>query len=196
MAFRRFLAFWAILPVAAALWFFVFWSRFDFWRRRRTLTYVAMVATFVAFGLLTLMFRKWTFAGRLSVPLWLQLIGWVLIAISAVIGTVADRQIGFRVRSFMPFFDGAGRIKLQTTGAYGIVRHPIYACGAAFQLGSFLVTGYPAVLLAWVVFTVAAVWFTRQEESRLVALLDDPTEYERYRQRVPALLPRWRWRSR
>jgi len=33
-------------------------------------------------------------------------------------------------------------------------------------------------------------WFTRQEEARLVALLDDPTEYDRYRARVPALLPR------
>jgi protein-S-isoprenylcysteine O-methyltransferase Ste14 len=40
------------------------------------------------------------------------------------------------------------------------------------------------------VLAAGALWFTRQEERRLVALLDDPAAYERYRRRVPALLPR------
>ena len=44
-----------------------------------------------------------------------------------VLGFAADRQIGIRVRLFTPFFDRHGRIELKTTGAYGIVRHPIYA---------------------------------------------------------------------
>src|SRR5437016_656452 len=48
----------------------------------------------------------------------------------------------------------------------------------------------PAVAYAWALFTLAALWFTRQEERRLVELLDDPGEYERYRRRVPALFPR------
>jgi len=60
-----------------------------------------------------------------------------------VFGTVADRQIG--LRSFMPFLDDDGRIQLKTTGAYGVVRHPIYASGIGFQLGVLLVTGFGPV---------------------------------------------------
>jgi protein-S-isoprenylcysteine O-methyltransferase Ste14 len=59
----------------------------------------------------------------------------------------------------------------------------------------FLATGYPAVAIAWAVFTLGAMWFTRHEEKRLAALLDDPAEYERYRERVPALFP-WIGRRR
>jgi protein-S-isoprenylcysteine O-methyltransferase Ste14 len=119
-------------------------------------------------------------------------LGWVIVVAASAVGTVADRQIGFRVRSFTPFFEEHGRLELRTSGAYGLVRHPIYAAAIAFQLGIFLVTGYPVVAVACVVLALGAQWFTRQEEARLVALLDDPTQYERYRERVPALLPRIR----
>ncbi len=55
--------------------------------------------------------------------------------------------------------------------------------------GVFLVSGYTAVLVAWAIFGLTSIWFTRQEEIRLMALLDDPSEYKRYRKRVPALFP-------
>lgn len=114
-----------------------------------------------------------------------------------VFACVADRQIGFRVRSFAPFFDQDGRIDLKTTGAYGVVRHPIYSAGIGYQLAVLVVTGYLAVAVACVVFTVGAIWFTRQEEQHLKELLDDPAEYGRYCERVPALFPRiWRTRPR
>jgi len=67
----------------------------------------------------------------------------------------------------MPFFDEHGRIELKTTGAYGVVRHPIYAAGSGIQLGAFLVTGYQAVFVAWAVFTLGALWFTRQAAKGL-----------------------------
>ena len=63
------------------------------------------------------------------------------------------------------------------------------AAGIFFMLGTFLATGYPAVLAACAVFTLGALWFTRREEERTMALLDDPGEYQRYRERVPALFP-------
>jgi protein-S-isoprenylcysteine O-methyltransferase Ste14 len=44
------------------------------------------------------------------------------------------------------------------------------------------------------VLTLGALWFTQQEERRLVALLDDPDAYDRYRARVGALVPRLRRR--
>lgn len=132
--------------------------------------------------------QRW-FGGRLAMPLWARLTGWTLIGIATVFGWVAHRQIGVRVRSFAPFFDRHGHIELKTTGAYAVVRHPIYAAGRVFQFGAFLVTGYPSVLLAWALFGFGAIWFTRQEERRLIQLLDNPAEYARYRRRVPALFP-------
>src|SRR5689334_15385004 len=79
-----------------------------------------------------------------------------LVVIANVLGMVADRQIGLRVRSFTPFFEAQGRIQLRTTGAYGIVRHPIYAAGVCFQVGVFLASGYWAVAASCVVFTLGA----------------------------------------
>ncbi len=184
------LALGAIIPAGAALWFVLFWNLFEFWRRHRALTYAAMGTTVVSVVLAAHALEHLTwFGGPLVMPVWARTIGWALIAVSTVFGWIADRQIGVRVRSFAPFFDRLGRIELKTTGAYGVVRHPIYAAGRVFQFGVFLVTGYPSVLLAWAVFGFGAIWFTRQEERRLVTLLDDPASYDRYRARVPALFP-------
>jgi len=66
------------------------------------------------------------------------------------------------------------------------------AAAIGYQLGVFLVTGYLAVAVALAVFALGALWFTRQEEQRLLELIDDPHEYELYRRRVPALIPRCR----
>jgi len=190
MWWRELLAWMAVLPAAATLYFFVFWHWFEFWRRRRTLTYVMLLGSFGGVGALVAVLHRWTFAGRLHPPAWMQAAGGAVVVVASAFGTVADRQIGFRVRSFTPFFEQHGRLELKTSGAYGVVRHPIYAAGIAFQAGTFLVTGYPVVAVACVILALGAQWFTRQEEARLVALLDDPTEYERYRERVPALRPR------
>jgi protein-S-isoprenylcysteine O-methyltransferase Ste14 len=151
-----------------------------------------MLGSFGGLSIVIAVFDRWAFAGHFDPPLWTQALGWTVIPVASVFGTVADRQIGIRVRSFTPFFDKHGHLDLKTSGAYGIVRHPIYAAGIAFQLGAFLVTGYLMVVVAWVALTLGALWFTHQEEARLVALLDDPTEYDRYRERVPALFPRLR----
>jgi len=190
MWWKSVLAFYAILPAAATVYFVVFWRWFDYWRYHRPLALLVVGIAFSGLGVVELVGRRWTFARELHPGAVVQGCGWGLIAVSSVLGTVADRQIGFRVRSFTPFFDAHGHLELKTTGAYGVVRHPIYAAGSAFQLGAFLVTGYPSVAIAWAIFTVGALWFTRQEEHRLVALLDEPAEYERYRQRVGALLPK------
>jgi protein-S-isoprenylcysteine O-methyltransferase Ste14 len=192
----RALATSAFLPAGASFYFFVFWQGFAFWRRHPLLTYSFMLGTFVALGAAIFHWRRVVFADRVGLPTWAHAVGWVIVAAACVLGFVADRQIGIRVRSFMPFFEEHGRIELKTTGAYGIVRHPIYAAGIYYQIGVFLVTGYLAVAAACAVFVLGALWFTRQEEKRLLALLDDPVEYEHYRRRVPALLPRpWRARS-
>jgi protein-S-isoprenylcysteine O-methyltransferase Ste14 len=190
----RILATTAILPAGATFYFFVFWMGFAFWRKHRVLTYAMLFGTFLALGGAVYHWRRFVFADGIDFPFWLHVVGWTLVALACALGFVADRQIGFRVRSFAPFFDRQGRIALETEGAYAIVRHPIYSSGIWYQLGMFLVSGYLAVAVAMVVFALGALWFTRQEERRLVELLDDPAEYERYRRRVPALFPFFRRR--
>lgn len=188
-ALLRGLALLAILPAGATLYFFVFWRWFDTWRRHRILTYAMMLGTLGGLGAAAYALRDGLLAPRLAFPAWARALGWIVVVASCVFGTVADRQIGLRVRSFAPFFDRRGRIELQTGGVYAIVRHPIYASGIWFQLGVFLAGGHLAVAAACAVFGLGALWFTRQEERRLVTLLEDPAAYERYRARVPGLVP-------
>jgi protein-S-isoprenylcysteine O-methyltransferase Ste14 len=190
----RVLALSGILPAGATLYFFVFWRWFDFWRKHRVATYTMMFGTFGVLGAAVYLWRGVVFAHRVGWPPWVEVTGWTVIAFMTVVACVADRQIGFRVRSFTPFFEQGGPIELKTTGAYGLVRHPIYATGIGYQLGVFLVTGYLAVAAASAVFTLGALWFTRQEERRLMERLPDPGEYERYRKRVGGLFP-WRFFS-
>ena len=184
----RALAIIAMVPAAATLYFFAFWTWFPFWRRHRVLTYGFMFCTIGGVAALIIAFRDCLLGPAVEPPLPAVVVGWVLIAAAAIVGMIADRQLGMRIRSFMPFFEPAARIELRTRGAYAIVRHPIYASGLWLQAGVFLVTGYIAIAL--VVLTLGALWFTRQEERRLLELLDDPDAYARYRARVPALFPR------
>jgi protein-S-isoprenylcysteine O-methyltransferase Ste14 len=185
----RILATLGLLPAGATLYFFVFWHWFDFWRRRQLTTYAMMLGTFGVLGALVYAFRDFVFEHQLVFPRWVNILGWILFVAANLFGFVADRQIGMRVRSFTPFFETNGKIQLKTSGAYAVVRHPIYASGIYFQIAVFLITGYLAVAVAWIIFTLGAIWFTQKEEKRLVTLLDDPAEYQRYRARVPALFP-------
>jgi protein-S-isoprenylcysteine O-methyltransferase Ste14 len=185
----RVLALIATLPAAATFHFWVLWRWFEVWRRHRVLVYTVMFASFAVVGTAAWAARDSLLDPALDVPLAVAIVGWGIIAAATIFGTVADRQIGFRVRSFTPFFEPNRRMRLVTTGAYAVVRHPIYASGIGFQLGVLLVTAAPAVGASLVIFALGARWFTRQEEERLMELLDDPGEYARYRARVPALLP-------
>ena len=195
MAWQRALAFAALFGFVAPIYFFVFWRWFDFFRTRRSVFIAMLVAITVAVYGIGYVIRSVLWIGHLNMPIVVAAFGWILLAVATVFGTVADRQIGFRVRSFRPLFERRGHLDLKTTGAYGVVRHPIYSAGLGELLALFLVTGYPSVLVIGAVFAVAARWFSAQEEAHLVGLLDDPAIYERYRRRVPALIPRLRRRG-
>jgi protein-S-isoprenylcysteine O-methyltransferase Ste14 len=186
----RVLALLAIFPAVVPPYFIVFWSGFAFWRRHRGLWWLMLLAIAGGGSIAITIERHRVLAERADFPIWLNAIGWIVIVAANLLGLVADRQIGFYIRSFKPFFEDNARIELRTGGAYRIVRHPIYAAGIYFQLGAFFATGYYAVAIACAVFTLGALWFTRQEERRLRELLADASEYDRYRARVGALLPR------
>lgn len=82
--------------------------------------------------------------------------------------------------------------ELRTDGPYGIVRHPIYTGILGMLLGSALANGFGRWTLALVAGAVLVEVKVRTEKR----LLDRefPREYARYRQRVPALVPRLRRR--
>lgn len=191
----RVLAVTAVLPAGATLYFAVFWGWFEFWRRHRVATYVLMVGTLLGLGVAVWVWRQRVFAQVVALPGLVNVVGWVLVVLASLFGWVADRQLGLRVRAFTPFFQEGGSLELKTTGAYAVVRHPIYAAGLGYQVGVFLITGALAVAVAALVFGLGALWFTRQEEARLVRLLRDPSQYQRYRAAVPGLLPWPRRRS-
>jgi protein-S-isoprenylcysteine O-methyltransferase Ste14 len=189
------LAIAAIFPAVATPIFFLFWCWFDFWRRHRAAIVTVLLGIVGSWTAALILWHGLILAPSLVMPWPLQVLGWIIGAASFVLSVVADRQLGLRIRSGLPFFEqGAPKIKLRTRGAYGIVRHPIYAAGIYYQLAMFLVTGDLAIAAACAVLTLGALWFTRQEEQRLVSLLEDPAEYDRYRARVGALLPRLRRR--
>lgn len=77
--------------------------------------------------------------------------------------------------------------RLRTGGPYRVTRHPIYTGLAGMLVGSAMVRslGESAVLAAAIV--VALVFKARAEERLLLGAF--PDDYERYRGRVPMLVP-------
>jgi protein-S-isoprenylcysteine O-methyltransferase Ste14 len=77
--------------------------------------------------------------------------------------------------------------ELRVDGPYAVTRHPIYTGMLGMLLGSALLEG----LGLWVPALVVAVGIVAVKVSREETLLRDvfPDAYERYRRRVPALLP-------
>jgi protein-S-isoprenylcysteine O-methyltransferase Ste14 len=83
---------------------------------------------------------------------------------------------------------GFSKGKLVTTGAYGVVRNPIYA-SATF----FILPAVALMTLSWVYFIVSAflyvgvIIFIRKEEKQLTAAFGK--QYENYIARVHRLIP-------
>lgn len=86
------------------------------------------------------------------------------------------------------FFEGK-KPDLQKNGLHGMVRHPLYLSTFIFLIGFFLMFPFLSVLEAVVVIIVYTVLAIPLEEKKLVELYGE--EYLRYREQVPALLPRW-----
>jgi protein-S-isoprenylcysteine O-methyltransferase Ste14 len=79
------------------------------------------------------------------------------------------------------------RHELQTTGPYGLVRHPIYTGIAGLALGTALVDGLGATIVVLACLLVFITWRVRSEERMMLATFGD--QYQAYRRRVPALVP-------
>ena len=78
--------------------------------------------------------------------------------------------------------------ELVRRGPYGLVRHPIYTGLLAMVLGTAIVDGHLAGVLAVALF-FAGVWVKARQEETLM-LNEFPNEYPAYRQRVKRSIPR------
>lgn len=78
--------------------------------------------------------------------------------------------------------------KLQTGGLYRLMRHPMYTAVHALAAGLTLVTCSPLLLGLWVTVGTLIARLIPIEEAQLVTAYGQ--EYEAYRRRVSALLPK------
>jgi protein-S-isoprenylcysteine O-methyltransferase Ste14 len=115
---------------------------------------------------------------------WTRLPGLVLLVVATAFTIWARFSLGEMWSSDVALREGH---QLRTEGPYGIVRHPIYTGLIGMLLGSALLDGFGLWLLALAAGGVVLVIKLRAEER----LMDEtfPGEYERYRRRVPALVP-------
>ncbi|MCL5435919.1 MAG: isoprenylcysteine carboxylmethyltransferase family protein [Patescibacteria group bacterium] len=86
-----------------------------------------------------------------------------------------------------PAVSAANVKQLATTGAYAVVRHPIYSADIVIAWGVFF--AFPSLrLLVTVIWATAIfVYWAKLEEEALVQKFGE--EYQSYRSRVPMLFP-------
>lgn len=123
--------------------------------------------------------------GQYALNTALQVLGIALAAGSAWLAVSAVTELGKQWSLQARLIEGH---KLITSGAYGIVRHPIYTA----MLGMLLATGL--ALSHWLAISVALVVFYTGTKIRTTLeerLLRDAfgEEFEAWRSRVPGLIP-------
>jgi protein-S-isoprenylcysteine O-methyltransferase Ste14 len=181
------------VPPAVTFWLLVH-PLASFWRRVGAgLAYTLLAASAIGQAGLLFLARD-TLIGRDLGTRWpLIAVGALLYAGAIWLSVLCKRQLRARVFAGVPEVSGRaypGRLLQQ--GVYAVIRHPRYASviigttGFALAVnhaGTYVVVGI-SLLALWPVIVL--------EERELAARFG--SEYEAYRRRTPALLPRWRFR--
>lgn len=113
---------------------------------------------------------------------------WALLALAAAGFTLtwwARRHIGRLWSANVTLKEGH---RVIDSGPYAIVRHPIYTGLCIAALATFALRACPAVALGFA-FYLIGYWVKAREEEQFLAGELEPQAYERYRRRVPMLLP-------
>jgi protein-S-isoprenylcysteine O-methyltransferase Ste14 len=119
---------------------------------------------------------------------WIRWLGLVLLVASTVFIIRARFSLGLMWSSDVIAREDH---QLRTDGPYGMVRHPIYTGLLGMLLGSALLDGPGRWTIGLVLGGVIVLLKVRAEERLMGKVF--PGEYERYRRRVPALVPHpWR----
>ena len=127
--------------------------------------------------------RPWWGGLELAIPL-ARALGLALLTVSTVFTLWARLALG---TSWSAAPEIGGDRRLRTSGPYGVTRHPIYTGLPGMILGSAALTGSGQVIVLVPVGLMLLSVKIHFEERLLTATF--PDEYERYRRRVPLLVP-------
>jgi protein-S-isoprenylcysteine O-methyltransferase Ste14 len=121
--------------------------------------------------------REW------SLPLWLAALAVAMVAVAAFAAVAAALGLGTAMTA-SPLPSAAAR--LQTTGMYACVRHPIYAALLLGGAGVVLLGGRISRVWLWLALLGLLLIKSRIEET---ALRDRFPGYDAYTARTPRLMP-------
>jgi protein-S-isoprenylcysteine O-methyltransferase Ste14 len=116
---------------------------------------------------------------------WRLGLGVVFLALAGVLSWTSARTLGRQWR-----FDAGLNAdhQLVQSGAYRVVRHPIYTSMLSLMIGTgFLITPLPVLLLAIVLFVIGTEIRVRIEDALLAARFGEA--FHQYQRRVPAYVP-------
>jgi protein-S-isoprenylcysteine O-methyltransferase Ste14 len=112
--------------------------------------------------------------GWSAVPVWLVVLGDVLVAIGFYFIFVVYRENTFTAATI----EVAADQKVITTGPYAVVRHPMYASGSLYVLGTPLALGSYWGFLALAAMAPFLLWRLLDEERILTRNLPGYAEYQ------------------
>lgn len=126
----------------------------------------------------------WPAPPRWSLPTWVTAACWVVVALALVFGLWGAGVLGRHLRVHPA---PARRAELRTDGAYGWVRHPIYAAVLLGSAAGAVQAARPEPLLGLVALVLVLHVKAGYEEQLLRARFGEA--YDVYASRVPRLVP-------
>lgn len=162
-------------------------------RSRGPVAHVGTPSSQLAVNALTLLeCAAWGIIGAHTVnPNWFSWTEWPApfivraIAVPAVIATLI--MLSWVVGEAEPCYRAGGSERLETTGAYAIVRHPLYVAVVAVLASLTLLSASIVAAVITLATAVELLWRRAPREDRVLALRFGP-EFDAYRARVPAFL--------
>ncbi|HCQ29095.1 MAG TPA: hypothetical protein DIU39_02340 [Flavobacteriales bacterium] len=123
----------------------------------------------------------------LDVPVWVRIIGFVLILISLYLFPKAWR--GYHLKSFIGL-EPENQQKLVVSGMHHCVRHPLYSVSLLMLIGVMLAYPVDTVVFSSLYTIVYLYIGTLLEEKKLVDQFGE--EYIAYKSKVPMLIPNFK----
>ncbi len=174
-------AYWLVAHPLAALWR----------RLGNGWTIAALAVAWIAMAV-PLFFLRGSLLGRDLGTSWpLILVGALLYGGAAWLSMLSKRQLRMRILAGVPELSSrAYPGRLLQDGAYRVIRHPRYASVILGTMGFALAANYAGAYVV-VALSLLLLWPVILLEERELSARFGP-EYDAYRQRTPALLPRLR----
>lgn len=120
---------------------------------------------------------------RTELPSYAPLLGWALIALALGVEAWSLRLLGRALHA-----KKMTSVKIISSGPFSVVRHPIYLCHMAMNLGIYLATGSLLTVFVFVEWLLLIRMLANIEEEELALRLEE--ELLEYRKRVPQLIPK------